>query len=474
MEFQIKPFDIGPIMGDTSTDSVRLWGRAKPVRTEEGLQRCFGAARVMRAGQLVGGPQFFKMNPAFDMTGVTVFQGLDANTKYEYQIGCFASDLDFDDLAAGHQFNWTEAHTSAFTTAAAGESEERSFVFGSCRYLLKIFGATLWDKRGDRTFRSVLKQIEGKDEDEPRPVDFTLMLGDQIYADDLNFLLPDSTVDQYFERYRDVFAQTHVRELMGKVPTYMTLDDHEIEDNWPQRATSQDVLRKFPAAMQAFQAYQLSHGPLYDVRPDGRIDGSPDDYWYEFRNGCCDVFVTDSRTERFYPEEGDVRLIFSEEQIEALKNWLAAEADGRVKLVATSVPFFPDLAGGRDRWDGFPDQRNEILDFIQANQIRKVVFLSGDVHSSMSAELVDADDPSFKVVSIVSSPFFWPYPHSKASRFQLSGYLKHANRRYQIGNARPLVSKDNFTRVTVRPDEVTVEVFGRKGAPLGETKHHAL
>ena len=218
--------------------------------------------------------------------------------RWEYEIGCFASDLDFDDLKTGHEFDWTEAHTSAFTTAADGASVERSSVFGSCRYLLKIFGGTLWDKRGDRTFRSVLDQIIQKG----RRVDFTLMLGDQIYADDLNFLLPDSTVDQYFERYREVFSQPHVRRLMSRVPTYMTLDDHEIEDNWPQRANSRDLMRKFPAAMQAFQAYQLSHGPLYDVRKDGRIDGSPDDYWYQFQNGCCDVFVTDSRTERVYPE----------------------------------------------------------------------------------------------------------------------------------------------------------------------------
>ena len=470
MKFKIKPFDVGPIMGDTSPDSVRLWGRAKPIKTADGLQRCFGAARLLRGGQQAGAIQFFKMNPSFDMTGVTVFQRLAAGTKYVYEIGCFASDLDFDDLKTGHEFDWTEAHTSAFTTAADGASVERSFVFGSCRYLLKIFGGTLWDKRGDRTFRSVLDQIIQKG----RRVDFTLMLGDQIYADDLNFLLPDSTVDQYFERYREVFSQPHVRRLMSRVPTYMTLDDHEIEDNWPQRANSKDLMRKFPAAMQAFQAYQLSHGPLYDVRKDGRIDGSPDDYWYQFQNGCCDVFVTDSRTERVYPEGEGERLIFSEEQIEALKSWLAEEAEGRVKLVATSVPFFPDLAGGPDRWDGFPDQRNEILDFIQANQIRKVVFLSGDVHSSMSAELVDADDPDFKVVSIVSSPFFWPYPHSKASRFQLSGDLKHANRRYRIRRATPVVSKDNFTRVTVRPDEVKVEVFGRKGKKLGITKNHKL
>ena len=380
--------------------------------------------------------------------------------------------MEFDDLKTSHEFDWTDAHKSEFKTAPAGADVERSFVFGSCRYMLKIFGATLWDKRGDRTFRSVLEQIE-----RGRGVDFTLMLGDQIYADDLNFLLPDSKVDQYFERYREVFSQRHVRQLMSRVPTYMTLDDHEIEDNWPQRASSNDLMKKFPAAMHAFQSYQLSHGPLYDARDDGRIDGSPDDYWYTFQNGCCDVFVTDSRTERFYPEEPEEdgkRLLFSQEQLDALKNWLADEAGGRVKLVATSVPFFPDLAGGRDRWDGFPEQRNEILDFIQASQIRKVVFLSGDVHSSMSAELGDADDSSFKVVSIVSSPFFWPYGHSKASRFQLSGDLKHARRRYRIRRATPVVAKDNFTRVTVRPDQVKVEVFGRKGKKLGITKNHKL
>ena len=456
-------------MGDTSSVSVRLWGRAKPIKIGNELQRCFGAARVLLEGQQTGGIQLFKMNPNFDMTGVTVFQGLKADTEYEYQIGCFASELDFGDLNAAHEFDWTDAHSSAFRTAADAADAERTFVFGSCRYLLKIFGGTLWDKRGDRTFLSVLDQIEAG-----RRVDFTLMLGDQIYADDLNFLLPDGKVDQYFERYREVFSQPHVRRLMGGVPTYMTLDDHEIEDNWPQRANSQDLLKKFPAAMQAFQAYQLSHGPLYDVRPDGRIDGSPDDLWYKFRNGCCDVFVADSRTERVYPSGEGQRLIFSEEQIEALKSWLAEAVEGRVKFVATSVPFFPDLAGGPDRWDGFPDQRNEILDFIQANQIRKVVFLSGDVHSSMSAELVDADDPSFRVTSIVSSPFFWPYPRSKASRFQLGGDLEHSNRRYRIQNATPIVSKDNFTRVTVRPDQLTVEVFGRKGKALGETKHHEL
>lgn len=464
MRFRIKALDVGPIVGDASNSTVRLWGRAEPIKAEDGIRRCFGIARLLQAGKQVGKIQYFKMTPDFDMTGVTVFKGLAAATEYEYQIGCLVVDLDFKDLEGHHEYDWTEAHRSSFKTAADGPTDTRSFVFGSCRYFLKVFGGLFWETKGDRTFRSVLEQI-----DDGRQVDFTLMLGDQIYADDLNFVLPDSKVDQFFERYRQAFSQPHMRRLMSRVPTYMTLDDHEIENDWPQWETGKDRKTKFLAAIRAFKSYQLNHCPLYDVRSDGRIDGSPEDYWYTFQNGCCDVFVTDSRTERVYPTDASKRIILSEEQITELKTWLLREADGRVKLVATSVPFFPDLDGGEDRWDGFPEQRNEILDWIQKKRIQKVVFLSGDVHASMSAELVDAEDQGFKIVSIVSSPFYWPGPHPKASRFQLSGDLKHSNGRFQICNASRVVSKDNFTRVTVKPERVQVEVFGRKGIPQGTT-----
>ena len=36
--------------------------------------------------------------------------------------------------------------------------------------------------------------------------------------------------------------------------------------------------------------------------------------------------------------------------------------------------------GGRDRWDGYPKERGEILRFINARKIPGVVFLSADLH----------------------------------------------------------------------------------------------
>lgn len=74
-------------------------------------------------------------------------------------------------------------------------------MFGSWRYLFKLFGASLFGDRGDKTFRSIREQI-----DAGRRTGQVLMLGDQIYADDLNFLLPDRRVDEYFRRYREVFS----------------------------------------------------------------------------------------------------------------------------------------------------------------------------------------------------------------------------------------------------------------------------
>ena len=124
-------------------------------------------------------------------------------------------------------------------------------------------------------------------------------------------------------------------------------------------------------------------------------------------------------------------------QMNALKGWLADNSK-RVKFVATSVPFFPDLRGsGKDRWDSFARQRNEILEHIRTKGIRKVAFLSGDVHSSMSAELHHAQDPNFKVISIVSSPFYWPYPHSKAADFTVTGDLHGAPRTHEYPHGGP-------------------------------------
>ncbi len=470
----IKNLDVGPIIGETTPNRVRVWGRAEGQIVESMPRRCFGILHYRELGQdQWSNPIYFKMNPNFDLTGVAVVTGLQSETTYEYEVGYFFSDVELVD-APLRRMDWGNSSRGMFTTASDNDSKPRNLVIGSCRYLLKTFLGDFFDDRGDKTFRSIIKQIEAGDD-----VHQLIMMGDQIYADDLNAFNPDKTIDQFFRRYRDAFSQKYIRALMSQVPTYMTLDDHEIEDNWPAKASEKDLKTLFPVAIHAYLSYQLSHSPNIPVR-GRRLQGTPDHLWYNYTDGCVDVFVTDSRTERYPGDDADWesastgREMLGARQMSALKRWLG-DNSGRVKIVVTSVPFFPDTTSRErsDKWSGFRGQRQELLTHIERKQIRKVVFFSGDVHASLSAELVSPT--GLKLLSVVSSAFFWPYPHPSARHFQRSGNIDGGKAGiFKIQNVSRVISDDNFTRVRVTPTQIEVRVFGRKGGRAIMTRRHRL
>ncbi len=400
------------------------------------------------------------MMPTFDFTGIIDFGGLSPNQSYEYQIGYFFADGEPGQMTIDTADDWEDAATGTFRTAVPLRTPTASFVFGSCRYLLRLFGGSFFDTRGDKTFRSINRQI-----DAGRSTDLLLMVGDQIYADDLAFLGPDDRLDEFLSRYRKVFGQPHLRKLMGRIPTYMCLDDHEISNDWGQDRfkKEQDL---FAAAIHAYECYQFVHGPGFQFsgRPD-RSD-TPCKLWYTFRHGKSAFFVMDTRTERFSASKPP--QLITPEQMNALKRWLVAPG-GTTKFVVTSVPFFPDShSGAQDQWSGFDHQRIEILDFICTRKVSKVVFLSGDVHCSMAGQLKCSSDPNFLVTSIISSSFFWPYPQGQASAFKLKGTLSTGKAgTYTLSGFGKIHSKDNFTRVSTDGAKLKIEFFERKGGLLG-------
>jgi len=470
---KLKRLDVGPIVGETTPSRVRIWGRAEAQVVQGQPRRCFGCLHYRESGKSQWSrPQYFKMNPNFDLTGLAILIRLKPETAYEYEVGYFYSDVELED-APTRQLNWRDASIGNFTTASDDDSKPRSLVIGSCRYLLRTFLGDFFDDRGDKTFRSVLRQIDAGDK-----VDQLIMMGDQIYADDLNAFNPDKTINQFYKRYREAFSQKYIRSLMSQVPTYMTLDDHEIEDNWPSKASDKDWKTLFPVAIHSFLSYQLSHSPNIRVR-GRRLQGAPQFLWYKYADGCTDVFVTDSRTERFPGEDGDWskmskgREMISRDQMNAMKRWLR-DGSGRVKIIVTSVPFFPDSASGedRDKWSGFQEQREEILGHIERHQVKKVVFFSGDVHASFSAELLSPS--GLKLISVVSSAFFWPYPHPSARHFKRRGFIDGGKAgKFELQNVSRVVGDDNFTRVNVSPSQIEVRVFERKGR-LVTTRQHNL
>lgn len=452
---KLQGLTVGPIVGETTPSRARLWGRSKPHIVEGMPLRCFGAVRVRAAGGAWGKPIYIKMNPNFDMTGVAIARRLTPDTAYEFQFGCFYSDGEMKD-APFSEADWSEAHPGRFRTASDDDTAARTLVIGSCRYLLKTHLGDFFDDRGDKTFCSVLEQIKAGAE-----VHQLIMMGDQIYADDLGTYAADFNIGAFFKRYQAVFSRPHLRELMARVPTYMTLDDHEIEDNWPAKATDKDWKVLYPNAIHAYQCYQLAHSPNLRVA-GGRLVGTPNHLWYKYTDGCCDVFVTDSRTERRVHPDGSAEML-SREQMRALKRWLT-DGSGRVKIVVTSVPFAPDSDSDEsgDKWSGFHAQRVELLEHIEKHQVRRVVFFSGDVHASMSLELHSPSN--LKIHSVVSSSFFWPYPHPAARYFRTRGTIDGGRAgTFTLANPSKVVCDDNFTRLKITPRQMTIEVFLRKG-----------
>ena len=465
----IEGLTVGPIVGHADVDRVRIWGRAAYQPLESGEpRRAFGVARVRKQDSSdYSPPRIFKMNPNFDMSGVVVFTDLEPNHQYAYQIGWFFSDKELFEVHSSDRWNWHNADSGEFQTASNDPNLSREFVFGSCRYLLKLFNGNWFDNRGDKTFRSILHQM-----DAGRALDKFLMVGDQIYADDLNVISSDRELDQYLARYRDAFSQPNLRTLMARVSTYMTLDDHEIEDNWPSNADRKDWMSKYPNAMHAYQIYQMSHSPILSLDSNGKLVGSPDRYYYSFFDGCCDFFVTDTRTER----DPAAKEIISDEQMGELLAWLA-DGSSRVKFVVTSVPFFPDTKKANDdKWSGYKKQRDRIISHIRERRIHKVVFLAGDVHCSMAAELDigSSEGDSLNIYSIISSAFYWPYPHMKQKQFKLTGFVasKKNKKAYSLSKVSQVYSGDNFSRVIVSNQQITVEVYERKGKLADTITYH--
>ena len=466
---------VGPIIGYTSATECRIWFRGEFQATgESSYRRCFGLLRWRKNGLRSWSKVLFnKMSPIFDMTCVLAAQPLEAERLYEYQVGWLFLDAELDRISEVRDtlFEWPDTIYS-FKTASANSMRSRSYAVGSCRYLLKTFIGNIFDDRGDKTFRSILAQHLGDSRQEiaPKPLDGVVMMGDQIYADDLNFIGADTKLAEFLQRYRTVFSQENIRALMAAIPTYMILDDHEIEDNWPAKATDRDRATLYPHAIHAYQIYQCSHSPLFERDEDGRIDGVLQDFWYSFSDGCVDWFVTDSRTERVV--FGPNRRMFKPEQMKALLDWLN-DGSTRVKIIVTSVPLAPDLnSEEEDKWAHFYEQRTQILDAITALPDLKVVFVSGDVHCSFTSEIRHVDHAKPIAWQIVSSSFFWPYPHMQKGDF--------ITNRPMVSNREPspfsalitsaeVFSDDNFVRLNISPQSIVVSFYQRKGELLGES-----
>jgi alkaline phosphatase D len=199
--------------------------------------------------------------------------------------------------------------------------------------------------------------------------DAFLFLGDNAYCDG------STRLDGYREDYHEHWSRPAHIALRAATSQYITWDDHEFANNWnPETLDPQQITDA--------KAVFFEHAPI------ARHSSSPDRLWRSARWGkTLEIFVLDSRSERKPSTKNtDHAEYLSPEQLAWLKSALAA-SPAVFKVILNSVPItnMPALwdAGGfitGDTWESFGSQREDLLGFIDANNITGVTWISGDFH----------------------------------------------------------------------------------------------
>jgi hypothetical protein len=258
-------------------------------------------------------------------------------------------------------------------------------IFGSCRVTAPHDAPYALRKDEDPRGREVdsLRALAHRMAGHPRDrwPDVLLLLGDQIYADQVSPVTSafieqrrdpreepgDRVVDfeEYTRLYRDAWGEPTVRWLFSVLSTAMIFDDHDVHDDWNTSQAWLEEMRKkewwqehIVAALESYWVYQhLGNLPPEDHKEDDLLqrvkdadDGGPilrefaekadkaksGTRWSYHRDlGDTRIVVIDSRAGRKL-EEGDRAMVDEDEW-----KWITEHATGGFDhlLLATSLPW---------------------------------------------------------------------------------------------------------------------------------------
>ena len=409
---------LGPIIGGLSDKSANLWGRADMAGK---LHAWLGKKEYLSDAQLAGVSAPLQAQDGY--AGVAPVSGLEPETTYYY-------DLRLDDRNPPVQIGYPK-----FTTSPVpGKAFNFSFVFGSCfRPENK--------ENGGRIFTSLEARRSELDKTPAEKLRFGLFIGDQIYSDDWksNSLGKGAaTLEDYRTVYEYTWSRPPFRNLLKNLPAFMTLDDHEVDDDWRwtdqnrRKATfsiwarfnrflegrphSERILtaERVRNALKAYWEHQGMHAPPMALPPKVDEEGKyaldrdhPGSLAFTFTYSAAAFFVMDTRTMRVKNRHGNRML--GDGQWQILKEWLLEVRDKYpLKFLVSSSSVLYSMSGDflGDRWSGFRAERDRLLHFIGDNHIENLYILAGDLHCShsMTAEC----GPQFAPVIIhefCSSPF---------------------------------------------------------------------
>lgn len=313
----------GPMLGDVRADGVSIWVRtALPALVK---------VKVMDSSfQRVYGPRLTSIEE--DLTAVIKIDGLEPQTKYFYSL-----EVNGEDVSA--------LENNYFTTAPIDETTGSiRIAFGSCPHRWGLGNAELWSRIRSRDPQAML------------------VLGD-IAVQDRN--------DHFGMHRADYLArdlQPVWRAFVSKVPVYGSWDDHDYFDNDKGGLPEGYVKEDKEGVWKVFR--DSWNNPTYGLDENG------EGLFTKTRIGQCDVIMTDNR---YFREKGN---LLGDAQMTWLKEELLSSTAPFIILSSGSM-WSDYVSNGKDSWGAYdPEGREELLSFIEENNISGVIFISGDRHGA--------------------------------------------------------------------------------------------
>jgi alkaline phosphatase D len=322
----------GPLLGSVSGTSASFWVRTA---VESEIQIKVTEQAAGDAPPMVS--EVVRSQADQDFTAVAVVRGLQPLTEYRYSV-----------LLDGRPCRGLDGVTFR-TLATAGQASKFTVAFG---------GGAGYVPENERMWST----IGGFD---PHAI---LLLGDNVYIDD-----PESIVMQQYT-YQRRQSRPEWRKLTARSPVFTIWDDHDFGTNdcWGGADIGVPFWKKdwvYPIFRQNWA------NPGYGGGQD------QPGCWYSFQIGDVDFIMLDCRYYRTNPRKMP-RSMLGPVQRDWLKEKLG-QARGTFKVICSSVPWdFRTKGDSLDTWNGFPEEHEEILAFIEANRIEGVVLMSADRHRS--------------------------------------------------------------------------------------------
>ncbi|MDQ0036692.1 choline dehydrogenase-like flavoprotein [Variovorax boronicumulans] len=330
-------------------------------------------------------------------------------------------------------------------TPASAPVPVRSFVLASCQYPGGMLDRTppgtpeeALPGPSDASYLRMRDRLRAPGS-EPAP-SFLILAGDQVYVDATAGLFdPRGLDDQFRLPYESFLGSRGARSVLGRLPAYMVLDDHEIIDNWeedsPGATPRQPVCNRklLQCGVAAFFHYQRNQ----DIVPDPYTASMPT-VWPDAANPLfkatvidgLSFFLADSRTERIarLAADGPQADLMHARQVEAIDAWFRDRSGSGPRFFVSSAMVLPRQLGSRgeghavnlrsDAWDGYPVALHRLLAGVFERGTDDVVFLSGDAHlgNFTRIELTCSESDGRTVVahSVHCPALYAPYPFANA------------------------------------------------------------